>query len=273
MLGEDAHGDSLGVAEQHPKLDKGQQSNPGDSEKPNPFNASSDAEAQTSHDEPKPPARLEGLRRALLMLVGERREGEGGEGGGEDERGIEQDETGLGQESILCDMLEERRALVYLYSSTLEKNAMKLTEDDQRGTESSGGSAATRSLQSQEDGRNEENTADGREGSHGDIGDTWLQVILADLLKVEAAIESSQPPEESDHKLRQWRVNIHKELSLDVFRSKTTKAVEYNNQYQLLQVIASGESLESVKDGERGGEKEGRRSTYWTSSKTTLVGW
>ena len=63
---------------------------------------------------------------------------------------------------------------------------MKLTEDDQRGTESSGGSAATRSLQSQEDGRNEENTADGREGSHGDIGDTWLQVILADLLKVEA---------------------------------------------------------------------------------------
>ena len=194
------------------------------------------------------------------MLVGERGESEGGEGGGENERGIEQDEACLGQESILCDdVLEERRPSVYMF----EKNAVDLTEDDQRGTESGGGSAATRSLQSQEDRRNEEDTTDSREGSHGDIGDTRLQVILADFLKVEAAIEPSQPAEESDHELRQWRVNVHEELALDVFRRESTEAAGYNSQCQLL--------YRAKKDGEAEGRKG--RSTYWTSSKTTLVGW
>ena len=39
------------------------------------------------------------------MLIGERSESEGGEGGSEDERGIEQDETRLGKESVLCDSM------------------------------------------------------------------------------------------------------------------------------------------------------------------------
>ena len=100
-----------------------------------------------------------------------------------------------------------------------------LTKDDQRGTKGRSGSAAPNGLQGEECDRHEKNSADGREQAHGDVWNVWLEVVLPDFLKVEVAIETSEPAREGNKHLGQRRVNVHEEFSLYVLRSEATEAV------------------------------------------------
>ena len=71
-------------------------------------------------------------------------------------------------------------------------------------------------------------------------------------LEIKLSIEPTQPSRQRDEELRERRVHIHEELSLDVFGGESTEA---GVQCQL----ADGQENDHVE-------------TYWTSSKTTLVG-
>lgn len=106
---------------------------------------------------------------------------------------------------------------------------VKLTEDDQGSTKGSRGSAAAGSLQGQENGRDKKDTAERRKHAHSNVRDTGLQIVLADLLEVEAAVEAGEPTEEGDHELRKRRVNVHEELALDVLRRESTEAAEQSS--------------------------------------------
>lgn len=44
------------VAEEHPKLNKGDTTNPGNGEESNPFDADSNAETKSSQTQPEPPS-------------------------------------------------------------------------------------------------------------------------------------------------------------------------------------------------------------------------
>lgn len=99
------------------------------------------------------------------------------------------------------------------------------TKDNQTCAEGSSGCTATSSLQSQEHGGSEKDTADGREQTHGDIGDTGLEVILANILEVKISIKAGQVAEKGDHKLGQRGVDVHEEFAFDVLGSETAEAV------------------------------------------------
>lgn len=99
-----------------------------------------------------------------------------------------------------------------------------LTENDQPSSQGRSGGTATGSLESQEHGGNGQDTADSREQAHCNVWDTGLQVVLADVLEVEVAVESSQPTGQSNEHLRERRVDVHEELALDVFRGESTEA-------------------------------------------------
>ena len=59
----------LGVANQNPQLDNGQAPNPSDCEQAYPFHAHGGAKPKAGCNKPKPPNRIEGFGRALLMLI------------------------------------------------------------------------------------------------------------------------------------------------------------------------------------------------------------
>lgn len=96
------HGNVLVVTKQNPELDQSDGTNPGNCEKANPLDAHGDTEPKTSSDEPKPPAELESLLRTKFMLVAEAGESKSSEGSGSDQRRIEQDQTSLRKETVLC---------------------------------------------------------------------------------------------------------------------------------------------------------------------------
>lgn len=64
------------------------------------------------------------------------------------------------------------------------------------------------------------------EQTHGDIGDARLQVIFANILEIEVAVETREPASESNEHLGQGRVHVHEELALDVLGSEAAKARE-----------------------------------------------
>lgn len=217
VLGPDARRNVLGVSKENPELDEGQASNPGNGEQTDPFDADSGTQTQASHQEPEPPAQLESFLGSLFMLIREGLEREGGEGGCDHERGVEENETSLGKKAVFCV------GCWLLIRSCVRHFA--LTEDDQTGSHQSRSGAAPGGLESQKHEGSEQDTADGREHAHGDVGNAGLEVILANVLEVEVAVETSQPTGESDEHFGQRRVDIHEEFALDVFRSEATKTV------------------------------------------------
>jgi hypothetical protein len=83
-------------------LKKSEGANPSNGEESNPLDADGDTQTKASKNKPEPPAQLEGLGRAKLVLVGEARKGEDGESGRGDKGRIEEDETSLGKKTVLC---------------------------------------------------------------------------------------------------------------------------------------------------------------------------
>lgn len=211
------HGDVLGVTEQNPELNQSEGSNPSYGEQANPLDASSDTQTKTSVDEPEPPAELEGLIRSKLVLVGEACEGQNSESGSSNKRRIEEDKTGLGQKTVLCEELAQDYASLVSWGTR--------TKDDETGAHGSRHGTATNSLESQEHAGNQKNTADGGEHAHGDIWHAGLNVVLANLLEIKASIEASEPAGEGDEHLGQGRVHVHEELALDILGSKSAEAV------------------------------------------------
>ena len=61
--------DGLSVSEENPQLDNRQASDPSNGEQANPFYADRSTKTKSSCSKPEPPARIEGLRWALLMLI------------------------------------------------------------------------------------------------------------------------------------------------------------------------------------------------------------
>ena len=125
-----------------------------------------------------------------------------------------------------------------------------LTEDDETCSQSCGGSTAASGLESKEHGGDSQDTANSREQAHCNIWDAGLQVVFANVLEVEVAVESTQPARQSNEHLCERRVNVHEELAFDVLGRESTKA--------------EGTMLASV--------HMPIGVTYWTSSKTTLLG-
>ncbi|KAI9163621.1 LOW QUALITY PROTEIN: hypothetical protein HJFPF1_05242 [Paramyrothecium foliicola] len=209
------HGDVLVVAEQNPQLDKGQAPDPGDGEKANPFDADSDSETKTSHEQPEPPAQRESLLGAKFVLVREGVKSKGGEGSSENQRRVEENQTSLGQKTILYTSQSLRNHIFQIEERT---------KDDEASTHSRGHGSAADRLQGEVHAGDDENTADGREQSHGDVGDARLEVVLSNVLEIEAAVETRQPTGEGDEHLGQRRMHIHEEFALDILGREATEA-------------------------------------------------
>ena len=101
VLGERARRNMLVITKHNPELNQGQAANPRNGEQTNPLDASGDSQAETGNNQPEPPARLEGLGRSQLLLVGESREAEGSKGGSNHQGRVKQDEPGLGKKAVL----------------------------------------------------------------------------------------------------------------------------------------------------------------------------
>jgi len=131
------------------------------------------------------------------MLVSEAYPSQSGEGCADDQRRVQQDQAGLCYQGIF--------------------------KDEQSCTHAGGECAAAQSLEGQEHGGDGEDTKNGWQHAHGDIGHLWLEVVLANILEVEAAVEASAPTSQSDQQLGEWRVDVHEELALDVLAGEATK--------------------------------------------------
>ena len=197
MLKPHACADVPGISKENPELESGERSDPSNSEKANPLDTDGSTQAETRGSQPEPPTGLECVSRTQLVLVGEASPRQGSQGREDDQGRVEQDETRVGDQGVL--------------------------EDDETGTQDSGGSAAASSLDGQEDSRDGEDTTDGRQQSHGDVGHVGLEVILANIFEVEVAIKSSDPAGQSDQQLGERRVYVHEEFPLDVFAGEATE--------------------------------------------------
>jgi hypothetical protein len=176
------------------------------------------------------------------MLVCEACPCERGNGGKDDERRVEEDQTRLSDEGIVWRVL----------GGALFMPLGSLTKDDETGAQSCGSSTAARSLESQEHGRDCQDTADGGQEAHGDIWHTSLQVVLANVLEIEAAVESTQPARQRDEHLGERRVYVHEEFALDVLGCESTEAGEV--------VLADASVCVRVSGGRTGPR---RRRHYW----------
>lgn len=101
-----------------------------------------------------------------------------------------------------------------------------LTKNDETSTKYGSRRPAANSLQGHEHDGGEENATDGGEQTHGDVGDARLQVVFANVLEVEVAVETREPAGESNEHLGQGRVHVHEEPALDVLGSEAAKARE-----------------------------------------------
>jgi len=90
----------LDISKQNPQLKNSQGSNPGNCEESNPFDTGGCAQSKTGHRKPKPPGRLESPRGALLMLIREGGKCQRREASHDHERGIEEDQSCLSEQTI-----------------------------------------------------------------------------------------------------------------------------------------------------------------------------
>lgn len=104
------------------------------------------------------------------------------------------------------------------------RNNQLLTENNETCTQRCRGGATSSSLQGQEHGRNRQNTADGGQHAHRDVGNLWLQVIHANVFEVKVSVEPAQPSRQCNEELRERRMNVHEEAALDVLGSEPTEA-------------------------------------------------
>lgn len=141
----------------------------------------------------------------------------------------------------------------------LEQGWCVFTKNDEASTEHGGRRSAANRLQRQEHEGSEEDAANRREQTHGDIGNARLQIIFANILEIEVAVEARKPSGEGNEHLGQGRVYVHEELALDVFGSETTEAEKDRISTMALMQLGYRTALE-------------RGETHWTSSNTTLVG-
>lgn len=103
--------------------------------------------------------------------------------------------------------------------------ARRPTKDDETSAHCGGEGAATGGLEGQEHGWGQEDTANGREHAHGDVWDVRLEIVLSNVLEVEAPVEAGEPAEEGNHELGERGVYVHEEFALDVFGSEAAEAV------------------------------------------------
>jgi hypothetical protein len=134
------------------------------------------------------------------------------------------------------------------------------TKDDEASAHGGREGPTPSSLECQEHGRRQKNTAQRGEQAHSYIWDTRLDVVLANLLEVEVAIETGQPAKQSDEELCQGRVDVHEELALDILGREAPEAAK-------MAVSLGRVQCSTATTHPRQG------NTYCTSSNTTLVGW
>lgn len=103
--------------------------------------------------------------------------------------------------------------------------SFRRTEYDKTSSHEGSGATASSRLKSEEHGRSQKDTADSREHAHGDIWNARLDVVLSNLLEIEATVEPSEPAEEGNHELCEGWVDVHEELALDVLGSEAAEAV------------------------------------------------
>jgi hypothetical protein len=111
------------------------------------------------------------------------------------------------------------------------------TEDDKARSQSSRGRTATRSLECQEHGGNRQNTADGGQQTHGNVWNTWLEVVHANVLEVKVAVESTQPSRQRDQELRKRWVYVHEEFALDVLGREPTETATWSVAFTSIGVV------------------------------------
>lgn len=90
-----------GICKQDPELQERQAAYPCDGEQANPLHTDSGTKSETSRGQPEPPRGLESLGGPLFMLICEACPGECGNGSKDDERRVEEDQTGLGNKGIV----------------------------------------------------------------------------------------------------------------------------------------------------------------------------
>ncbi len=128
------------VAEKIPELLESTETDSGNGEETDPLATDDGAERETGHDEPDPPRLGERLE---VVLIAEGSPSECGESGEEDEGGIEEDVTGLGDQAIL--------------------------ESDQEGGQEGGGDSAVQCAESKVGEGNRSNAHESGDHAHRDI--------------------------------------------------------------------------------------------------------
>lgn len=194
------------VAEEIPKLLEGTETDGSDGEETDPFAADYSTKGETCHGEPDPPVLGE---RFMVVLVAECGPGKGGEGGEEDERRVEEDVTGLGDQAIF--------------------------EGDEEGCKEGGCDTTIEGAKGQVGERNGSNAHAGGKKAHcyvrymlvrsvqNDVSRMSVMEregsrhnILSNILEVKIAIVAKDPASEGDEQLGERRVHVDKVGRLDV---------------------------------------------------------
>lgn len=217
----DAGGDILGVSEEDPQLEDGERPDPGDGEETDPFDTGGGTKGETSRSQPEPPAGFECVFGSEFVLVDEGEPGQAGQCGEDDQWGVQEDQSGLSDESIL--------------------------KGEQSRTQSGGRRPAAHGFQGEIHGGDGENTQESGQQTHCDVRDLGFEVVLANVLEIKVAIETRQPAGEGDEQFGEGRVDIHEEAALDVFAGEPTEV-------NLIEDDAGGlvDAEESHEEGEQG---------------------
>lgn len=184
----------LGVTELAPKVLNGVETDKSSDKETNKLDTADTANAETSHEEPKEPLRVE----TVVALVVELRPAEDGGDSTAQQHGVEQDETADGGVGVFAENHQSYEP--DSRTSKLELPSSEVGQGDAKNTESC-----------------VEDTHDGV------VNFFW---VLFAGLELEGTVVSSKDSRETNKHLAQRRVNIEVVLMLDIVRTELAEARE-----------------------------------------------
>lgn len=184
----------LGVTKLAPKVFNGVETDKSSDKETNKLDTADTANAETSHEEPKEPLRVE----TVVALVVELRPAEDGGDSTAQQHGVEQDETADGGVGVFAENHQSYEP--DSRTSKLELPSSEVGQGDAKNTESC-----------------VEDTHDGVVNFFG---------ILFAGLELECTVVSSEDSRETNKHLAERRVNIEVVLMLDIVRTELAEAKE-----------------------------------------------
>lgn len=201
-----------------PEIDSDSGSNSNEGEGTDVFGGDDTGQGDTGEEKPLPPFSGE---RGVSHLV-ESDISEDGAGHGEDQGGIEQDQSGLANVGVI--------------------------EENEAGSEKGGRNGVSALPHGEIDDRDSEGTKEGRHRAEGDIGDPVINVGVSDVIELEVAVKADEPAHEGEQELSEWRMDIEEVCPLEVERCELSKMNFIKHDF--IRMIQLVESCEECKSGD-----------------------